>query len=63
MKKLGKHSYIAGIGWMKIRGLFEYYYTDSYQDLIITPYDDGALPCFSTLVRKAERSESILNRV
>lgn len=44
MKNWEKHSYIAGIGWMKIRGLFEYYY--SYQDLIITPYDDGALPCF-----------------
>lgn len=59
---LGKHNYIVGIGWQKIKGLLEYYATDSYQDLIIAPYDDGALPYFSTLW-KAERSESILNRI
>lgn len=58
-----KDRYLAAIGWQKIKGLLEFYGGNSCQDLIIMPYDDGALPYFSTLVWKAERSESILNRI
>lgn len=62
-ENIGKHYFMAAIGYKKINGLLEYYSNKVYPNIVVTPYDDGRLPYFKTLVRKAEFGETILNKI